>query len=123
MSKTTTFQLKVVIIDSKELMVGFGTRDVFGNSTIYTHKEFQGYKFSQNIFENGLSRSVPSNLEIANGSSLSIKINRTENVVIWNMGGSQLAKANIPEIMRNKPLFLILICFNKNEELELLIDQ
>jgi len=104
-------------------MVGFGTRDVFGNSPIHTHKEFQGYQFAQNIFENGLSRSVPSNLEITNGAILTIEINRIENIVIWYMGGSQLAKANIPEIMRNKPLFLILICFNKNEELELLIDQ
>jgi hypothetical protein len=97
-AKTTTFQLKIVTTANKHLMVGVGSKDIFVVSNSQTHKEnLCYYILGKCVYENGSNRSVPSNVHITNGVTLSIVINRSENTVNWKVGGNQLAEASIPE--------------------------
>ena len=99
-------------------MFGLGTRDIFGITNSCNHKECLCYYFAcPGVFENGSHRSVPSSLQIAIGTALSVEINRAANIVKWKLGGSQLAEASIPEVMRSKPLFLVCLFYHKNDEL------
>jgi hypothetical protein len=105
-------------------MIGVGSRGVFGVTNSYNHKDCLCYYFSgQSVFENGSSCSVGSNVEIAKGAALSMEINRNANTVSWKVGGTQLAQATIPEFIKNKPLFLVLLFYSQNDELELLACQ
>jgi len=73
-------------------MVGFGTKNIFGVLNSYNHKELQGYFFhNQNLCENGSYRNIPSNMWIANGTTVSIEVNRITNTAMWKIGGSSIA--------------------------------
>jgi hypothetical protein len=123
-AKTTTFNFKVVTTGSKEFMIGVGSREVFGVAGGHGHKDcFCYYYYNNTIYENGSSRASGSSTQIANGAALSMEINRNSNTVSWKVGATQLTQATIPESIKNKPLFLVLIFYYQNDELELLASQ
>jgi hypothetical protein len=84
-AKITTFQIKVGIIATKQLVISVATREAFGFN-IDSHKDFLGYYCGirgHGIFDQGFFNKMPGTTQIANGVELSVKINRSANTVSW----------------------------------------
>jgi hypothetical protein len=100
-------------------MYGIGTASIRGIIRAQDHKEFVGYyENTGNIYDRGESRK--GGCRVKDGDILTIEVDTRNWVISWTVEGNKEAEIAISGELRLKPIFLSIVIYNDEAEIEFL---
>lgn len=99
-------------------MTGITTSEVFGETNAHRNKEcLTYYSYKGSLYENGGIKQ--GGRAVSDGEVIVVQVDPIIWQIKWSVGQQYLAATIIPEWMRNKALYFIVLMFNQNDVIEL----
>lgn len=100
-------------------MYGIGTATLRGLNRAQDHREFIGYyENTGNIYDRGESKK--GGPKIKDGDTLAIEVDTRIWKISWYIEGNKEAECAIAGELRTKPIYLAIVVFNEDSEIEFL---
>lgn len=115
---TSYFNMKIINTNSKNLLVGLGSKFTKGIPNVYSHDDFIGfYTYGEGyVWEKSNQRDLHiKEYPIENGITITTNVNMDRGYINWEICGVRVAYAVIPLELKSKQLFPVILMMNVND--------